>query len=85
MRTTLQVAAVAFFAISPLLAEQGTVRGTVTDSEFASPLPGTTLHVLGTARGTVSDREGGFELNLSPGSHALQATYIRIPVRQADR
>ena len=63
-------------AVSPLLAQQGTIRGKVTDSEFSSPLLGANLHVVGTARETVTDREGSFGLSVSPGSHTLQVTFI---------
>ncbi len=76
MRPTLQLTAIAVLAVSPLLAQQGTIRGKVTDSEFASPLPGANLHVVGTARGTVSDGKGNFEPSVSPGSHTLQVNYI---------
>ena len=76
MRTIFHLAAVAFLGAAPLLAQPGTIRGQISDSEFAGPLPGASLHVVGTARGTVSDREGRFELRVSPGSHTLQVTFI---------
>ena len=73
IRTAMAVAALAF---SSSWAQQGTIRGTVSDSESSHPLPGASLSLVGTARGTITGGDGTFELQVAPGDHALQATFI---------
>ena len=73
IRTAMAVATLAF---SSSWAQQGTIRGTVSDSESSQPLPGASLSLVGTARGTITGGDGTFELQVAPGDHALQATFI---------
>ena len=75
MRTMLQMAvALAILAVSPAQAQQGMIRGKVTDSEFSSPLPNANLNLVGTSQDAVTGPDGTFELSASPGTYRLQAS-----------
>ena len=75
MRTMLQMAvAMAILAVSPAQAQQGMIRGKVTESESSNPLPDANLNLVGTSQGTVTGRDGTFELSASPGTYRLQAS-----------
>ena len=77
--------AAVLLAVLPAWAEQGTIRGTVTDGEDATPLPSANLNLVGTMRGTMTSDDGTF----SPRGPArlLYATsdLHRLPSRQAER
>ena len=55
-------------------AQQGTVRGQVSDENGG--LPSATVVVKGTTIGTATDLNGNFSLRLDPGSYVLVASYI---------
>ena len=74
--TTRIAVATAVLAFSWSWAQQGTIRGKVSDSELSHPLPGASLSLVGTARGTITGGDGTFELAVAPGDHTLQATFI---------
>ncbi len=75
MRTMLQMAvALAILAVSPAQAQQGMIRGKVTESESFSLLPDANLNLVGTSQGTVAGQDGTFELSASPGTYRLQAS-----------
>ncbi len=76
MRTMLQMAvAMAVLAVSPAQAQQGMIRGKVTESESSIPLPDANLNLIGTSQGTVAGQDGTFELSASPGTYMLQASF----------
>ncbi|SEJ17199.1 TonB-dependent Receptor Plug Domain [Cyclobacterium xiamenense] len=58
------------------LAQNGTVRGTIYDEGTGEPLFGVAVAVVGTQIGAVTDFDGDFELQLSPGTYTLQASFI---------
>lgn len=58
-----------------LLAQNITVRGTVTDTS-GEPLIGVTVQVQGTQTGTVTDPEGKFSLNNVPSNSILEISYV---------
>ena len=58
-----------------LLAQNITVRGTVTDTS-GEPLIGVTVQVKGTSVGTVTDSEGKFSLNNVPSNSTLEISYV---------
>ena len=68
--------AAVLLAALPVWAQQGTIRGTVTDGEDATPLPNANLNLVGTMRGTMTSDDGTFSLVVPPGSYTLQATFI---------
>ena len=68
--------AAVLLAALPIWAQQGTIQGTVTDGEDATPLPSANLNLVGTMRGTMTGDDGTFSLAVPPGSYTLQATFI---------
>ena len=72
----------AFFAFFAFVASaQSTVRGKVTDSKDGSGLAGVTVSVKDTKIGTQTKSDGGFSVNVPPGSGALVFTAVGF-VRQ---
>ena len=51
---------------------QGTVTGSVTDSDLGGPLPGANVLEKGTSNGTVTDFDGNFTLNVNSNTGKLQ-------------
>lgn len=64
------------------LAQQGTIRGTVTDADTRESLPGVNVLVTGTARGAATDFDGNYVIDgLRPGEYNLQITFIGYETR----
>lgn len=62
--------------ISAMVFAQGTVAGTIVDSETGEGLIGASIFVKGTTTGTITDFDGNFELtDLKPGSTQLVISY----------
>jgi len=58
-------------------AQQGTIRGVVTDSTTGGPLPGVNVVLVGEQRGTSTDADGSFTItNVEPGTYTVRATFI---------
>jgi hypothetical protein len=58
-------------------AQNGTIKGTITDGSTQESLIGTTVFLKGTTTGTVTDLDGHYELpNVQPGSHVLVVSFI---------
>lgn len=55
---------------------QGTVTGTVTDTDLGGPLNGANVIEEGTNNGTITDFDGNFSLNVSSNSGTIQITYL---------
>ena len=68
------------FLIVPLFAlvnAQGTITGTVTDSETDEPLPGATVQIPELNLGTNVDADGSFTLSeVAAGTHQLTVTFV---------
>src|SRR5690349_135836 len=58
--------AVMLFALPARSQNKITVKGTVSDSAGATPLPGVTVRVAGAGIGTQTDALGSFSLNVPP-------------------
>jgi len=67
-----------FFLIRPVFsAENGTIEGSIIDSQTGEALPGANLLLQGTSLGAASDLNGKFTIrNVPPGSYKMRATYI---------
>ena len=68
------------------VAQNGNVRGTVTDAKTGSPLPGVTVAVKGTSSGTITNAEGIFDLQAPGTADTLIVSYIgyitqEVPIR----
>ncbi len=55
---------------------QGTVTGTLQDSDLGGPLSGANILESGTDNGAISDFEGNFTLNVSSDSGMVEITYL---------
>lgn len=71
---------------SSLLAQKGTVSGTLTDKDMNNePLPFANVQIKGTTIGTTTDENGKYSLNVEPGNHVVQLSFlgyetIEVPV-----
>lgn len=65
-----------FLTSTSLLAQNGTLRGTVTDAGNGETVPFATILVQETNTGTTTDLDGAYELNLSPGTYTLVFKYL---------
>ena len=71
---------------SSLLAQKGTISGTLTDKDMNNePLPFANVQLKGTTIGTTTDENGKYSLNVEAGNHTLQLSFlgyetIEVPV-----
>ncbi len=68
--------ALALFLTTATIFAQGTLTGTVMDSEMNAPLPGATVMVVGTNTGVTTDFDGKFSLNVQAASGTVQISFI---------
>ena len=59
---------------SSLIAQKGTINGTITDAD--GPLIGASIQILGMGTGTVTDIDGNYSLSVDPGNYTVEARYI---------
>lgn len=64
------------FLTSATIFAQGTITGTVIDSEMDGPLPGANVMVVGTNTGTTTDFDGNFSLDVSESSGRLEISFV---------
>ncbi len=64
--------------LAPVLAQRGTVRGTISDATTGEPLMFTNVFVKDSDPpiGAETDLDGNYELRLEPGTYNLKVTYI---------
>ncbi|UJH90313.1 TonB-dependent receptor [Antarcticibacterium sp. 1MA-6-2] len=65
-----------FFLTSATIFAQGTITGTVVDSDMNAPLPGANVKVVGTNTGTTTDFDGRFALSVPNASGTLEITFV---------
>jgi len=66
-----------------VLAQQGRVQGTVTDSNTGETIPGVNIALLETQQGAATDADGGFRITgVSPGDYTLRATFVGYQARE---
>lgn len=58
-------------AVQFVSAQEKTVTGTVTDSDFGDPIPGVSVLLEGTQYGTETDMEGKYSINARPGQRLI--------------
>lgn len=74
------------FIGTSLLAQKGTISGTLTDKDMNNePLPFANVQIKGTTIGTTTDENGKYTLQVEPGNHTLQLSFlgyetIEVPV-----
>lgn len=66
----------AFLLGSLTVFAQGTVTGTVTDSDLGGPLNGANVIEVGTGNGTITDFDGNFTLSVSSNSGSIEISYL---------
>ena len=67
---------VAAFWVTATVFSQGTITGTVVDSDLGDPLPGANVLVQGTTNGVATDFDGNFSIEVSQSSGTLVVSYI---------
>ncbi len=67
---------VGMFLVTSFLMAQGTIKGTVTDSEMNTPLPGANVMVFGTNTGATTDFDGNFSLKADKSKGKLVVSYV---------
>jgi TonB-dependent receptor len=75
MKKFLMIPGLLIFSIS-LFAQNGFIRGKITDAETGEALYGATVMKQGTGIGVVADFDGNYSLSLDPGSHTIVITFI---------
>ncbi len=66
-----------FMAGAAFAAEDGTIQGSVNDTQTGEALPGANVLVVGTSLGAATDLNGRFVIrNVPPGSYTLRTTYV---------
>ena len=68
--------ALALFLTSATIFAQGTITGTVIDSELDGPLPGANIKVVGTNNGTVTDFDGNFTLEVKKATGEIEISFV---------
>lgn len=68
--------ALALFLTSATIFAQGTITGTVIDSDMNAPLPGANVLVVGTTNGTTTDFDGNFTLNVQNATGTIEITFV---------
>ncbi|MFW6043589.1 MAG: TonB-dependent receptor domain-containing protein [Marinilabiliaceae bacterium] len=76
MMRILIIAQLMLFISTAMLAQKGTIRGTVHDGETGETLVGVSVVVKGTTKGAATDLDGEFSLNLDPGTYDLDLSFI---------
>ena len=69
------------------IAQNGTIRGTVTDAANGEPLFGVNVILEGTSNGSVTDFDGKFEINTNPGTYNIVVsfvTYSKITIQNVE-
>lgn len=59
-----------------ILAQKGTIRGTVIEDETGEPLYGVTAIIKGTSNGSITDFDGKFEIKADAGSYDIQISFV---------
>ncbi|HHP7236874.1 SusC/RagA family TonB-linked outer membrane protein [Longibacter sp.] len=59
-----------------MLAQDGTISGTVTDGQTGDPLPGATVQVQELGIGSATDVDGNYELSVPEGDHVVTASFV---------
>jgi len=68
--------ALALFFTTATIFAQGTITGTVIDSEMDGPLPGANVMVVGSKNGTTTDFDGNFSLEVKKSTGTLEISFV---------
>ena len=71
------LAVLGLIGATPVLAQTGTLTGTVTDSETGDPVPGANVSFVDLNRGAATDVDGNYTIgNVPVGTHTLRASFV---------
>ncbi len=62
--------------VNVVIAQKGTITGTIIDDSNNETLIGATIMIEGTTIGASSDIDGKYEIKIAPGTYAVSATYV---------
>ncbi len=74
----------AMLLASATIFAQGTVTGTVIDSEMNGPLPGANVRVLGTNNGAITDFDGNFSLKATSATGKIEISFVGYQTKTID-
>jgi TonB-linked SusC/RagA family outer membrane protein len=70
------VSLIALFASRSVLAQTGSITGTVTSAEGATPITGVRVFVAGTSAGAMTRDDGRYGITVQPGTYTVRAARI---------
>lgn len=65
-----------FFLAEAVVAQTGTIRGTVIEDSSGEPLFGVTVQIKGTTNGAITDFDGKFTIKAASGTYELTASFV---------
>lgn len=65
-----------------VFAQNGTIRGTVTDAENGEAMIGATVVIKGTTNGAATDIDGKFSISVAPGTYTLVVSYVSFQTKE---
>lgn len=80
---TKQIFLLVFLFVSfPLVAQETSVSGTVTDAETGEALPGVSILVVGTQQGTTTDVDGNYSITVPDEDTELEFSFVGYETKQ---
>jgi len=65
-----------------VFAQNGTIRGTVTDGETGEAMIGATVVIKGTTNGAATDIDGKYAISVPAGTYTIQASYVSFQTKE---
>lgn len=77
MKSILSTCFISLLFLSPLVAQNGIIKGVVSDALNNEPVAFANVIIVGTGQGTVTDEEGRYEIrNLEPNLYDITASFV---------
>ncbi|OJJ17173.1 hypothetical protein BKI52_31175 [marine bacterium AO1-C] len=65
-----------------VFAQNGTIRGTVTDGETGEAMIGATVVIKGTTNGAATDIDGKYAISVAAGTYTIQVSYVSFQTKE---
>ena len=65
-----------------VFAQNGTIRGTITDAETGEAMIGATVVIKGTTNGAATDIDGKYTISVAPGKYVLVVSYVSYQTKE---